>query len=162
MSFRHEARRSEQTLIVVADRGQARFFAGLWPDLDPWEEQVAFVNPESHVRMHETVTDAPGRFRTPTGQTAATDPKTDFRHQTTASFARRLIERLEEGRNQNQFGRLVVVAPALLLGELRRETPAPLARLVTSEIERDLVRLSSREIRERVQEALASQGASPG
>lgn len=155
MSFRHEARRPDQTLILVADRGQARFFAGPWPHLQPWEEQEAFVNPESHVRMHDTVSDSPGRFRTPTGQTAAMDPKTDFRHQTATSFARRLIERLEEGRNQNQFGRLVVVAPPLFLGELRREATAPLARLVACELERDLVRLPSKEIMERVQEALA-------
>lgn len=155
MSFRHPAQLAEPTLIVVADRGAARLFSAPWPQLEPCVELEGFVHPESRLREHDTVSDRPGRFRTPTGHIAATDVGVDFQHRTAERFAHELLERLESGRKQQEFGRLVLVAPAKFLGELRRELPRDLERMVVAELNRDLVRSQLSEIMEHVRSAIA-------
>lgn len=139
MSFRHEARRPDNLLVAVADRGQARLFSAPWPELEPFDEIDGMVHPESRLREHDTVSDKPGRFRTPAGQHASTDNVTDFRHRTAGDFARHLAVRLENGRLNQEFGRLVLVAPPLFLGELRQTLPTELFRLTVAEIGKDLV-----------------------
>jgi protein required for attachment to host cells len=159
MSFRHAARRFDTTLIVVADRGQARLFTAPWPELEPADEVDGMIHPESRLRELDTVSDKPGRFRTPAGQHASTDNVTDFRHRTAERFAKKIITRLESGREHLEFSRLVLVAPALFLGELRRESPAELAKLTAAEIDKDLVQASQREIMEHVRAALQTPAA---
>lgn len=156
MSFRHTPPKLAQTFVVVADRAQARLFTGTWPDLEDCREVDGMVHPESRLRMHDTVSDRPGRFRTPAGQRTAADPNTDFQHRTTSEFARRIIARLEQGRTNEEFGRWILVAPPVLLGELRREAPPPLAKLLAAEIEKELVHLKPHEILPHVREAIAN------
>ncbi|MCA9053223.1 MAG: host attachment protein [Planctomycetaceae bacterium] len=156
MSFRHEPRRPDSTLLVVADRGQARLFSAPWPELEPLTELSGMVHPEGRLREHDTVSDRAGRFRTPSGQRTGAEQATDFRHQTAQEFAREVCERLEAARLQNEFGRLVLVAPALFLGELRQQRSPELKKLTVAEVNLDLVHASVETIGSRVVEAFQS------
>lgn len=156
MSFRHTPAASAETLVLVADRAQARFFAAEWPRLDPFQEVETLIHPAGRMREHDTVSDGPGRFRTPGGSPTAAEATTDFRHISAAEFARLLIDRVEGARNRNEFGRWLLVAPALLLGEIRKAMPEPLARLLACELEQELVYERPEAIRERLLERLAT------
>lgn len=155
MSFRHRAAKSATTCLLIADRALARFLVGTWPELDDCEEVDALVHPISRLREHDTVSDGPGRFRTPAGHPTAAEATTDFQTRTTTEFARELCARLERGRTNAEFGRWIVVAPPKLLGELRRVLPPPLARLMEVEIEKELAHLELRDVLPHVREAIA-------
>lgn len=150
MSFRHEPRHPEATLVVVADRGQARMFTASGPEFESVTELGSLIHPESRVREHDTVSDKPGRFRTPAGQRSATDEASSFRHQTAEKFAREVCVRMEAARINHEFGRLVVAAPPLFLGELRHAMSPELKALTVIEIDQDLVRESKESIVNRV------------
>lgn len=67
------------------------------------------------------------------------------------------IDLLQQGRMNNQFGRLIIIAPALLLGVLRDRLPAPLAKMVVLTLRKHLVDVRVNELMEQVNDGLAMQ-----
>ena len=141
MSFRREPKTNPIAWIVVADRAHARIFRAHWPDLNGFQPVEERFHAEGQMQARE-VRDAPkGRERSPDGAKNTYEPATDFRHATAQHFALEIANRLEEGRTNNDFGHVVVAAPALLLGELRQRFSPALAKLVEAEIDKALAHL---------------------
>jgi protein required for attachment to host cells len=65
-------------------------------------------------------------------------------------FAHRLAHILERGLAENAFGRLILVAQPKLLGELRENMSRGLQAKIVSEVCKDYVHLTAREIREQL------------
>lgn len=156
MTFKHESRRPSATWILVADRSRARLFAGEWPDMAEFREMQAFAHPEGAARPHDVESDGPGRFSESGGARHAGDRPTDFKHQTATEFARELIAELQAGKNGNSYGRLIIIAPALFLGVLREQIPAPLRGLVVADLDKDLTQAGAVTIQAAVGELVAA------
>jgi len=150
MSYKHENRVPSNAWVVVADRARARIFSTDWPQSAELNEVAALVHPESQAHEGNLVSDAPGKFSRPGVGKYAGQAQTDFRHRTANQFAITLGERLEEGRVRNEFGRLVLVAPALFLGSLRSKLSAPLAKMVAGELDKDYTRMKAEEVLEQL------------
>lgn len=149
MSFRHEHRVPSGTWVVVADRGRARFFTRA-AESAPLEEIDALTCPEGASHPHDLVTDKRGYFKGHSGSMQTGDPQTDFKHRAAERFAQSVVQRLEAGRQHQQFGEVVLVASPMFLGELRSHLKEPLAKLVARQISKDYSSLSAVEIANRL------------
>ncbi|MCA8998805.1 MAG: host attachment protein [Planctomycetaceae bacterium] len=150
MTRRHIPRSSPTTWVVVADRAHARIFSAQEADCSDLLEEETLIHSEGASHSRDVVTDRPGRFSGMGGASASGDAETDFRHQTANEFACQVSDALEEGRVDNSFGRLVIIAPPLFLGSLRDRISDPLKRLVVAELNKELVHADPQEIRDRV------------
>lgn len=162
MSYRREPRVSSDTWILVADRAKAIVFRSSWPELKTFEEVRNLVHAEGAAHPEDVLTDKPGRFAGFGNVRQSGEPQTDFQHRTAKDFAVRICELLEHGRTQNEYGRLVLVAPPLLLGVLRDHISAPLGKSIVTEIHKNLTACKPGEIREQVMDALTQTAGNNG
>lgn len=147
MTRKHHPKTVPTVWVLVADRSRARVFAAEAQLDDELSEIAAFANAAGQERPQDMDTDRQGYFRGRGGASEACEPRTDFKHQTAQQFAGELVDYLEDGRERQQFGRLVIVAAPLFLGVLREKLPGPLAQSVVLEIDKDYTQLSSGELR---------------
>ena len=162
MTFKHEARRPSTAWIVVADRARARVFAGEWPELEDFREIEGFVHPEGAAHPRDVETDSPGRFYESQGPKHAAEPQTDFKHRTAVEFAREIVRELQRGKDENTFGRLIIIAPALFLGVLREQLPDPLSRLIVADLDKDLTHLDANAVRAEIRKLSITKEAPAG
>lgn len=151
MTFRHEQRRPASAWVVVADRARARVFETEDElTLEEWNEVHDLAHATSELHERDTKTDGGGTFTDRAGGRHAGENVTDFRHHTAEEFAGKLTQCLEQGRMDHRFGRLVLVAAPLMLGVVRKKMPGPLAKLVVSEIDKELTQLRSHALQNRL------------
>lgn len=141
MSFRREPDVNPTTWIVAADRSRARIFKSHWPDLQDASLVEEHSHSEGRMQAKEVDAGAFGRGRGPDGGSSPYDREVDHRHDSAARMAIEIAERMEAGRSRNAFGHVVVVAPPLVLGELRRRFSPELAKLVDAEVDKELVQM---------------------
>lgn len=153
MSYRRQARVSENTWILVADRAKATIYQSIWPELEYYRKVEEIRHPQGAAQQEEIGRARPGRMLGAGSVRSIGEPPTDFRHRTAQEIALLVIERLQQGRMNNEFGRLIIVAPALMLGVLRDRMPAPLAKTVVMTVNKHLVDVPVQELMEHVDEA---------
>ena len=156
MSYRTFARSVPTVWIAVADRSAARFFLADWPTLDHFREIADLVNPRGTLQGREIYSDRFGRNHSPDGHSYVDVPSTDLRHYTAETFAIKIVRHLEDGRAHNQFGKLIVIAPPLMLGAIREQYSAPLQKLIELEIDKELIHAPGIDVLQQVRTALDS------
>jgi len=154
MSYRRQARVSENTWILVADRSKATIYESIWPALEYYRKVHEF---KQSAGGEVSMRDRPGRMAGAGTMRPIGEPPTDFRHRSAQEVAMAAIDLLQQGRMNNQFGRLIIIAPALLLGVLRDRLPAPLAKMVVLTLRKHLVDVRVNELMEQVNDGLAMQ-----
>ncbi|MGB5547404.1 MAG: host attachment protein [Polyangiales bacterium] len=129
-----------RTWILVAHEAGARVFAN-----DGRGEGLTLVesmdHPKGRARDRDIDSDRPGRsFRKDSGDARrASMGKSEGPHdRAVADFARLLADKLRHARVQNQYQRLVLVAPPRFLGLLRASLDGPTSQLVLASIHKDL------------------------
>lgn len=143
------------TWIIVADRARALFFRTSKADLTDLQLHQTIENPDGRLKPQEVNSDKPGRFFGDDGAHVSGDPQTDVRHQSANDHAKTIVEALEQGRNHQEFDRVVLVAPSLLLGALRNKCGSPLAKCITNEFDLELANLPDHDIQARLRTKLA-------
>ena len=141
-------RNAQANWVVVADRAIARIFAQHDGPGSELQSVKTLRHPESRERMSDEVSDGPGSFAG--GGIAgheSGEPQQDHRHHTAEVFAKEVAEYIDAARQRHEFGELTLVAPPLFLGTLRDALPAPLAKLVRTEVHKDYTHLDGDEIR---------------
>lgn len=120
--------------VIVADGGQARFFAtdAEMLDLVP-EREVKNRHHSSH------------RGRLDEGSA---------HHAEEAAFAKELAHILTHAVQAQQVRELVLVAPAKFLGDLHAAIPATVTKHVAAQINKDFTKLERHELAKRVRSAL--------
>lgn len=143
------------TWVLVAERSRARIFT-LATGVAPLEELEDMVHPASRLKESELVSDHAGKMpdKGQPGQHAAPAAKT-AKEKEAESFARQLCQRLEQGHNQQQFARLVIIAPPDFLGLLRKQMSASVQAVVASELDKNLVKESAEQIRSHLPATIA-------
>jgi len=138
------------TWFVVADGGRAHVLVNIGPgkDLYPIPEK-ALTHPMLAGR--DIMSDRPGRTFDSVGRGRHhKEPRTDPRKVEKRNFAQKIATLLDDGLNQGEFERLVIVAPPEELGLIRAELSPAVSRRVSAELNKDLAGLSQSEIMSRL------------
>lgn len=133
------------TWILVADRSGARLLTAEGQQKPRVLE--TFANPEGRLQDREVDSDRPGRAFDSVGSARhAAEPQTSPTQTIANEFARKLASRLERGRTEHSFDKLVLVADAKFLGLLRQELGKDTARLVTASLDKNLSGMSDGDV----------------
>ncbi len=140
--------------LVVCDASRARILRIAEPE-EEWAAVETVTPTEGRARSGALVSDRPGRANRPKGlgrqaPVDAADP-TDA---ASRRFASELGRRLERGFDAHEFDGLVLVAPPRFLGQLRDALTPPVRRRVRASLRKDLTRVTTTELRERVRPLL--------
>ncbi|WP_166261366.1 host attachment protein [Marinobacter salicampi] len=140
--------------IMVADASKARFFSVDSPTGELIELETE-ANPEGRMHTGDLEADGPGEKYAPGSVSKGmVDEPTDAKDVEIQRFARELVEKLEKERARGEIEKLYVVAPPSFLGELRHAMKPSLKAIVAEEINKDLSRVGTRELRKHLPERL--------
>ncbi|MGY6216396.1 host attachment protein [Methylolobus aquaticus] len=137
----------EKTWVVAAESSRARVFVSE-NRVSPLIELEDFAHTDSRAKDQEIVSDKPGRgFDGVVEGRHGFEKQSDAKHHEALVFAKRLAERIEQGRARGEFEALVLIAAPEFLGMLRHELSAPTARMVVKTIDKNLVQKPEADIR---------------
>lgn len=137
-----------QTLVVVADSGRARFYT-LENKGKPMVEVADLIHAEARMRANELISDRKGRtFDSKGSARHAKEYRNPIKVQHAQKFAREICAYIEAERKKNKFTNLALVAAPGFLGILRKTLGPESGKLITREIDKDLVLMQEDVIRE--------------
>lgn len=140
--------------ILSANSGNATLFSADSPTA-PLAELASFDNPEARAKQMALTSDRPGRSADSHGQGGhMMETEVGPKEQEQIRFAKLVADRLEQGRQDNDFERLVVIATPTFLGHLRANFSNPLRSRVSLEIDKDYTGLNSQALRARLPDRL--------
>ena len=141
--------------IVIADGAHARILENTGPGqgLTPLPEEEMH---QPHKPSRELDADRPGRSHDRMGpQRHAMEPPTDAHREEKHRFAVELAELLNTAARLKSYDRLVLVAPAKTLGDLRQALDKDAAAKVDGELSKDLTPIPDHELADHLGEVIA-------
>lgn len=144
----------KKTWILVADSAHARIFEADAINA-PLNEIRDYSNSEAHLKNVDLDSDRPGRGEGG-GSHHAMDTTSDSKEHEIEAFAHYIANELDHARTENSFAQLIVVAAPSFLGQLRQVISDPLAKMVSYELDKNLSKMDSDEIRQHLPEILPS------
>ena len=137
--------------LVVADEGVAHIYQ--WQGSDAHLQDVeTLTHPSARAKGADLRRDAQGRRHAEGGRaggSVTSSASLDEEHGEAMLFARRLGDRLAQGRQAGRFDRLRVAAAPRLLGLLRQSMTPEVANTVLEEVPKDLVHESRADLEKR-------------
>ena len=143
-----------RTWILVADGGRARILEVVG------KGKVARMISGSDAKLdnppsHEQGRDRPARVHESVGNVRhAIEPRHDPHRARETLFARQLGIMLGDYAFRNDFDRLVIVAPAPMLGDLRRVLQPEVLGKVVAEIDKDLTKIPTHDVLSHIDDVL--------
>jgi protein required for attachment to host cells len=129
--------------VVVADASRARIFEArtLGRGLREIED---FANPVGRAHSGDLIADSGGRTYASMGaRQGKTQPRSDPVEHEVELFAKRLADRIEQGRVERRFERVCFIAPPRFLGLLRDKCCREIGKVVEFELAKDLSQLDA-------------------
>jgi protein required for attachment to host cells len=138
------------TWIVVADSSRTRFFS--WASRnEPLQEQEGMVHAEGRMRGQDAISDRQGGLAGGQGEGGHPfEAPTDLKHHEAEVFAKQIADKLEHGRVNHDYHKLILVAPPAFLGTLRQALNSHVSELVSSSLDKNLVAEDEAVIREHI------------
>lgn len=124
-------------LVLIGD-GQKALFLRNKGTTQRLSFEVEQILEQDNPATREQGTDRPGRSISSVGATRSAVEETDWHHIAKERFAGKIAEALYRHAHRNRFDKLVVVAPAKILGNLRRAFHAEVSDRVVGEISKEL------------------------
>jgi len=140
------------TWVLVADSSCAKIFKS--DGRDVFYEIADLVHLESKLHEQNITSDLPGRHVVKDGSRHGFQKQTGIKEHEAEVFAREISEHLEAGRNNEQFNKLIVIAAPAFLGILRKILTPNMSKLITLEINKDLVKFNTLEIKKHLDDSL--------
>jgi protein required for attachment to host cells len=136
---------SRQARIVVADGGRAHIYKNIG---EIGEIKLALVrsNNQHSEHTHALGRDRPGRMSGNAGHTKSALESTDLHQVVEGKFLKAIVEDLAQDVQEGLCEELVLIAPPHALGELRKQLPANVAKIVVSEIGKDYTHMAINEL----------------
>ena len=135
------------TWILVADAAHARIF-NAETATSAFTELESSIHPEAQQHEQKLTSDLPGRQAGgATGSHHAVGSETDPKEYEAVKFAKDLCKHLEAAHNAQKFRQLIVVAAPAFLGRLRAEMSKNISKVVTLELDKDIVEQDAASIR---------------
>lgn len=123
--------------VVVADGEKALFLRNegdeKYPNLEVFREMK-----EENPATHDQGTDRPGRFNDGPSPHKSAVQETDWHRIEKERFAREIAERLYKAAHKGDYKRLVIVAPPLVMGEMRKELHKEVEQRLVGEVPKTL------------------------
>lgn len=133
--------------ILVADSCRARIFTAETLS-SPLKEMDGLIHSEGRLMDRELTTDLPGKNRGEDGKSGhAFEQPTDPKQHEVDSFARLVVQHLEDADNANKINRLLLIAEPKFLGLLREHLPKHLKDRVSFELDKNITQLDIDDIR---------------
>jgi len=130
-----------KTWVIVAESSRAKIFE-LEKRNSPLKEIQGLTHTASRLHQKEQTSDSPGR--TP-GQHKLMQ-QTTTKDNASNEFARSIRQHLDAARNKGKFTKLIIMSPPSFLGRLRKQLGSAMNKYVISEIDKNLVRHSTKDI----------------
>ncbi|AXS38868.1 host attachment family protein [Breoghania sp. L-A4] len=131
--------------VLVGDGEKALFFRnegdGLYPNL-----KVIRVLEHDNPANREQAADAPGRMSDGPSPHSSSMENTDWHVLEKERFAKTLADALYKAAHRNEFKHLVLVAPPVVLGALRKALHSEVSSKVTAEFDKTLTKHSVADI----------------
>ena len=146
------------TWVVVMDSSAAHFYR-MHRDAHGVGHIDAAADPmvsDLHRHSRDLKSDEPGRGFSAANSAArhAMEPPHDYHKLEKHDFVRAVAGALKSAHDGHKFERLVLVAPARSIGELRHELAETVKKTVWREIGKDLVKLNDQELWDRIEAEL--------
>lgn|SRR5690348_48203 len=136
-----------KTWLLVADAAKARLFE-IAKKGGSLTEIACYTNPNGRSPGQHPEHGRQGRTQESASPTRhAIEPHTTLRDKHAMQFADLLRDAIRQGRMENQYDHLVLMAPPRFLGVLRERLDDQSLKCVTAEIDNDLLALSPSELR---------------
>jgi protein required for attachment to host cells len=129
-----------RTWYVVADGGRARVLQKR-EGRDGFDIQLELVSTEIHSSTRDLGAERPGRgHESANAAHHAVEPREDLHRAEKLQFVDEVAEALNQANARGAFDRLILVAPARALSELRDALDAETGRKVVGELQKDLTK----------------------
>lgn len=130
---------------VIADGGRVRFVAR--DDNGAFRTVQSFVATELHERSRDLGLDRPARVKESASPARhAIEPRRDLKEAAKEDFIKIVAEEIEAGHGRGQFDKLVLVAPPGVLTELKNALSKPIAKIVASDLQKDLTKVPDHDL----------------
>ncbi len=127
------------TWVVVADSNKARFFTYASKN-EPMQEHEGMLHAEGRLKNQDEVSDKQGGLAGGHGEGGhAFEAPTDLKKYEAEVFAKQIADKLEHGRVNHDYDKLILVAPPAFLGALRQSMNDHVVNLVSSSLDKNLV-----------------------
>ena len=138
-------RKKPKIWYVIADGGKARFVER--DKKGVFRTVASFVSTELHDRTSDLGRDRPSRgHESATSARHAIEPRRDLKEAAEADFVKLVAHEIDARHKRKQFDRLVLVAPAGALTELRKSLDKPVAELVVDDLQKDLTNVPDHDL----------------
>ncbi|MGD0960746.1 MAG: host attachment protein [Methylomonas sp.] len=138
------------TWIVVADSSRARFFL-MENRNEPLTELDGMAHIEGRLREGDVISDRQGGLAGGHGEGGHPfEAPTDLKQHEMELFAKQIADKLEQGRVNHSYRKLILAAPPAMLGALRQSLNAQVLAMVGSSIDKNLVSEHADEIHRRI------------
>ena len=139
------SKKDRLTWVLITDTNSARIYqrSGSRSKLERVKE---FSHPENRLKDSEFCSDRLGRYKGNDVGHGAFSPDSDPKEVKIDQFAAELADSLNQGRNNNAFEALIVVAPPRMNGLLFKHLNKHVVDLVEHRIEKDWVRCPDSEL----------------
>ncbi|WP_431303068.1 host attachment protein [Sediminicoccus sp. BL-A-41-H5] len=108
-----------------------------------WAERPDTISAPDNPASHEHGTERPGRVHESVGSARhAIEPRQDPHRAAEASFARHVADELEKGAAMGRYDSLVLLAPPVFLGDLRKALGAATRQRLRSSLAKDIAQAS--------------------
>jgi protein required for attachment to host cells len=132
---------------VIADGGRARFVER--DDKGAFRTVSSFVSTELHAKSSGLGLDRPARVKESAAPARhAIEPRRDLKEAAKEDFVKLVAEELDAEHGRGQFESLVLVAPPGVLTELKSKLSKPIAKLVASDLQKDLTKIPDHDLTE--------------
>jgi protein required for attachment to host cells len=133
------------TWILIANSSEARLFQAQKSTKDMTLVQE-FKHPESREKAIDLVADGQGRYRNMAAPKSSFQDPSNPKQVEAERFAHQLAIILDDGRNQNLYGNLVIIAPSHFQGLLNKCVNIHVKDRISSTIDKDYTKLKEHEL----------------
>ena len=144
------------TWVVVADGSSATIYATTGPG-EGLRRTAALRSDAARKSTRALGTDRPGRTQSSAAgaaRRAGLAPRADWHREAKREFLERVAAALDDGAKDKAFERLVLVANARALGDLRAALSARVAKRIVGELRKDLNKTPARELPEHLRKVM--------
>ncbi len=141
---------TKKTWILVAHRAGARLFesAGSGQALTLLQD---LPHEQGRLKNQELISDRQGRVANGRGGHNSYQQAEEPTEHLAVQFTKELAKLLDDGRNQQKYDQLVLVAESRFLGHLRAALSTQTTKLVTASLDKDLGTIDARDLPQHIQ-----------
>ena len=131
--------------VMVGDGEKALFFRNEGDATHP-NLEVVNVMEQDNPRSSEQGTDRPGRAFSSMGSRRSAMQETNWHKLEKHRFAKEIADTLYTAAHKGQYSKLVIAAPPMIMGDIRKALHKEVSDKVVAEVSKDLTNMPAHEI----------------